>query len=135
WEQYCGYTEDEIPDRSWEKDQHPRHDAVLAKLMDRAFALGNTDFLLELMLAAQWSRGPDVDAVLAVLVSNPNAELRDAAVQAVGGRLRKPKSLPHPPLQADPHQNPQTPVYPAAGLGRRQRPRGRQLPLSDHEEL
>ena len=32
--------EDEDPDRTWEKEQHPRHDAVLARLMDRALRHG-----------------------------------------------------------------------------------------------
>ena len=31
---------------TWMKDQHPRHDAVLAKLIDAAFATGNTDYIV-----------------------------------------------------------------------------------------
>src|SRR5262249_9635488 len=94
-----------------------------------------TDFLLELMLAAQWSRGPDVDAVLAVLVSNPNAELRDAAVQAVGGRPRERKSLPDPLAQAVPHKKPQAQLSPARGLARGKRPEGLNVLLSSIEYL
>lgn len=127
--------EDENPDRSWESDQHPRHDAVLAKLMDKAFALGNADFLLELMPAARWSRGPEVDPVLAVLVSNPNAELRDAAVQAVGWRLRKRKGPVEPLLKSVRHKNAETQFYAAEGLARGKRAEGQSVLLSSIEYL
>jgi ParB family chromosome partitioning protein len=135
YDQYIGDPEDENPDRSWEKDQHPRHDAVLAKLMDKAFALGNTDFLLELMPAARWSRGKDVDSVLAVLVSNPNAELRDAAVEAVGWRFRKRGGPVEPLLKAVRHKNPDTQFYAAEGLARGKRPEGQGVLLSAIEYL
>jgi ParB family chromosome partitioning protein len=134
-DQSIGDPEDENPDRTWEKEQHPRHDAVLARLMDRAFAIGNTDFLLELLPAAQWSRGPDVHAVLAVLVSNPNAELRDAAVQAAGWRLRKRNGLADPLLKALRHKNPETQFYAAEGLARGKRPEGLNVLLSSIEYL
>lgn len=135
YDQYIGDPEDENPDRSWEKEQHPRHDAVLAKLMDKAFALGNTDYLVELMPSARWSRGKDVDAVLAVLVSNPNAELRDAAVQAAGWRFRKRGGPVEPLLKAVRHKNPDTQFYAAEGLARGKRPEGASVLLSAIEYL
>jgi ParB family chromosome partitioning protein len=134
-DQYIGDPEDENPDRSWEKDQHPRHDAVLARLMDKAFALGNTDLLLELMPAARWSRGKDVDPVLAVLVSHPNAELRDAAVEAAGWRFRKRGGPVEPLLKAVRHKNPDTQFHAAEGLARGKRPEGQGVLLSAIEYL
>lgn len=134
-DQYIADEEDENPDRSWEKDQHPRHDAVLAKLMDKAFALGAADSLIELMPAAKWSRGKDVDPILAVLVSNPNAELRDEAVQAAGWRLRKRGGPAEPLLKAVRHKNPPTQFYAAEGLARGKRPEGLNVLLSAIEYL
>ena len=40
YDQRIDDPEDERLDKSWLKKQFPRHDAILAKLMDRAFALG-----------------------------------------------------------------------------------------------
>src|SRR5581483_3474963 len=67
YDQRIDDPEDENPeDRArWTKDQHPRHDAVLAKLAERAFATGNNDYLAgELMPSMQWSLGKDIDPIL-----------------------------------------------------------------------
>ncbi|MDB5307711.1 MAG: putative lyase [Gemmataceae bacterium] len=135
YDQQIADPEDENPDWTWEKDLHPWHDAVLAKVLDRAFTLGNTDLLLELLPAAQWSRGPDVDPVLGVLVSNPNTELRDAAVQAAGWRFRKRKGPVEPLLKAVRHKNPVTQFYAAEGLARGKRGEGLNVLLSSIEYL
>ena len=135
YDQPINDPEDDNPDRTWENDQHLRHDAVLAKLAEKTLALGATDFLLELMPAIRWSRGPDVDPLLAVLVSNPNAELRDAAVQAAGGRFRKRGSPTDPLLKAIRHKNPQTQFFAAEGLARGKRHEGMNVLLSSIEYL
>lgn len=129
------FEDDHPDDRTWEKDQHPRQDAVLAKLMDKAFTLGQTDFLLELLPSARWSRGPDVDPILGVLVSNPNAELRDAAVEAAGWRFRKRKGPVEPLLKAVRHKNPVTQFVAAEGLARGKRGEGLNVLLSGIEYL
>src|SRR5262249_41523301 len=79
--------EDERPDRRWLEKQHPRHDDILARLMDRCFALGETRFLKQLVPAARWARGKQVDPVLALLVAHSDEELRQQAIESLGWRL------------------------------------------------
>src|SRR5262245_31683962 len=52
--------EDEQTNRNWEKEQHPRHDAILARLMERLYAAGDVKLLTDLVEGAKWSRGKDV---------------------------------------------------------------------------
>ena len=128
--------EDENPDRSWMKDQHPRHDAVLAKLAERAFATGNNDYLSgDLMPGIRWALGKDIDPVLATLCTSPNVQLRDAAVEAAGWRFRKRGGPVEPLLKAVKHKNPVTQFLAAEGLARGKRPEGMQVLLSGIEYL
>ncbi|MBA4066455.1 MAG: hypothetical protein C0501_22630 [Isosphaera sp.] len=130
--------QDEQPQfrQSWMKGQHPRHDAVLAKLLDRAFAVGATDYLTATLLpAARWSLGNDVDPVLETLCTSPNAALRDAAVEAAGWRFRRRAAPVEPLLKALRHKNPVTQFLAAEGLARGKRPEGMQVLLSGIEYL
>ena len=77
--------EDEQLDREWEKKQHPRHDAILARLMARCYASGDVRSLTSLMDKARWSRGKDVDPVLADMVNVSDDGLRQATVRASAG--------------------------------------------------
>jgi ParB family chromosome partitioning protein len=137
YDQRIGDPQDEHPqDRAWMKDQQPRHDAVLAKLIERAFAVGNNDYISsELMPLARWSQGKDVDPILATLCTSPNAVLRDAAVEAAGWRFRKRAAPVEPLLKALKHKNPVTQFLAAEGLARGKRPEGMQVLLSGIEYL
>jgi ParB family chromosome partitioning protein len=81
--------EDDQPDHSWEEKQFPRHNAVLVRLMEVCFNLGETRLLSRLIPGARWARGPEVDPVLALMTSHADERLRQAAVEAVGWRVRK----------------------------------------------
>jgi ParB family chromosome partitioning protein len=118
------------------KEQHPRHDAILARIMDRAFADGETDYIVVTLLpAARWSLGKDVDAVFTTLCTSPNAELRDAAITAYGFRFRKRGAPADPLLKAAKHKNPVTQFLAAEGLARGGRAEGMQILLSGIEYL
>lgn len=137
-DQWIGDAEDENPQdrQSWMKDQQPRHDAILARLMDRAFATGETDYIIGTLLApARWSIGKDVDAVFATLCTSPNVDLRDAAIQAYGFRFRKRGASPDPLLKAVKHKNPVTQFFAAEALARGGRAEGMQVLLSGIEYL
>src|SRR5262249_48111088 len=111
FDQRIGDPQDEQPlyRQAWMKDQHPRHDAALAKLVERASAAGANDYLVaELMPNVRWSLGKDVDNVLATLSTSPNAVLRDSAVEAAGWRFRKRAASADPLLKALKHKNPVT---------------------------
>ncbi|MBP3954560.1 HEAT repeat domain-containing protein [Gemmata sp. G18] len=137
-DQYVADREDEHPnDRAgWMKDQHPRHDAILARLLDRAFTSGDPDYIVGTLLEpARWSLGHDVDAIFTTLCTSPNVQLRDAAIQAYGWRVRKRKAPPDPLLKAVKHKNPVTQFFAAEGLARGGRGDGMQVLLSGIEYL
>ncbi len=62
--------EDERPDDRWQEKQFPRHDDVLARLMDRVSAPADATFLARLIPGARWARGKAVDPVLAGLINH-----------------------------------------------------------------
>ncbi|QJW99535.1 HEAT repeat domain-containing protein [Frigoriglobus tundricola] len=137
-DQSIGDPDDERPQdrQTWMKDQHPRHDAILARLIDRAFTIGETDAIVSTLLApARWSLGQEVNTILATLCTSPNAELRDAAVQAYGWRFRKRAAPVEPLLKAVKHKNPLTQFLAAEGLARGGRAEGMQVLLSGIEYL
>ncbi len=90
YDQRIADPEDLTPaDRAWMKPQYPRHDAVLAKLLETAFAVGAVEYIVsDLMKLARWSLGKDVDPILATLCTSPSVLLRDAAIEAAGWRFR-----------------------------------------------
>jgi ParB family chromosome partitioning protein len=110
--------EDENPDRRWEQKQHPRHDAILARLLKRAADLKANKNLLEYLPAARWARGRDVDPALAVLAVQADDAVRHAAVEAIGWRLRKRGGPSEPLIKALKHRDPVTQFLAAEGLGR-----------------
>ena len=110
--------EDENDDRSWEQKQAPRVDAILASLLKRATELKANRLLLPLLAEARWARGREVDPALAVLTVYGDNAIRDAAVQAVGWRLRKRGGPAEPLLKTLMHRSPVTQFLAAEGLGR-----------------
>ena len=123
--------EDERPDdREWERRQFPRHDAVLAALMDKSLALNAVERLNKTLPAARWARGKEVDPVLARLCAHPDERLRRGAVEALGWRLRKRGSPPDALLQALSHRDPTTQFLAAEGLARAGRGEGLSVLLS-----
>jgi ParB family chromosome partitioning protein len=128
-------SEDESPDRKWEEKQHPRRDAVLARLMERCFALGETKLLYGLVPGARWARGPEVGPVLALLAGHPDDRLRQSAVEALGWRLRKRGGSRDALVKALGHKDPQTQFLAAEGLARAGRPEGLTVLLTSVEYL
>ena len=108
----------------WEEKQFPRHDAVLARLMDRLSAPADARHLLRLLPAARWSRGKEVDPVLAGLVNHPDDSVRQRAVEALGWRLRKREGDAEPLRKALQHRDPITQFLAAEGLAKAGRAEG-----------
>lgn len=73
----------------WESRQHPRHDALLARLLDQLWQLGDARGVRELLPAARWARSSGLDAALAPLVGFSDEQARHQAVDAIGWRLRR----------------------------------------------
>ncbi len=88
-DQHIPDREDEQPDRTWETRQHPRHDALLAKLLEVAYKLADQRMLRELIAAARWSRSSAVDSALEPLGFVSDETVREEALEAIGWRARK----------------------------------------------
>jgi ParB family chromosome partitioning protein len=123
--------EERPTDRRWEKEQHPRHDDVLARLMERCVALNEGRLLARLIPAARWARGKDVDPILAGLAAQPDEKQRHLAVEAIGWRLRKRGGPADPLLKALQHRDAQTQFLAAEGLARAGRADGISILLAD----
>lgn len=108
--------EDERPDRTWETRQHPRHDDVLARLMERLVTFGETGLLKDSLDGARWSRSNAVDGVLAIMTTLPDDDLRRETVVAVGWRLRKRDAAPDSLVAALEHRDADTRFLAAEGL-------------------
>lgn len=108
--------DDEQQDRTWESRQHPRRVDVLARLIDRAAALGESAFLNRLIPQARWARGGEVDGPLAALANHPDEQVRRAAVQGIGWRLRKRGGPAEPLRKALAHGDAITQFLAAEGL-------------------
>jgi ParB family chromosome partitioning protein len=117
-------TEDDNPDRRWEQKQFPRHDAILALLMQRAIELKANNALKGFLPGARWARGKEVDPVLAVLTVYAEDSIRQSAVEAMGWRLRKRQGPAEPLIKALKHRDPVTQFLAAEGLGRGGREEG-----------
>jgi ParB family chromosome partitioning protein len=124
YDQSIDDPEEENPDDRWEEKQHPRHDAILARLAERCFALGETRLLKRLLAGLRWARGKEGDAVLALLAAHPDEAIRQQAVEAVGWRLRKRKGPADPLLKLLQHKEPVTQFLAAEGLAKAGRPEG-----------
>jgi len=107
--------EDERPDVS-ASAQHPRRDDVLAKMIDALYRIGAAELLGRLVPAARWARGAAIDPVLAPLTAFTKDDLRNAAVEAAGFRLRKRGGPSAPLTTALGHKEPLTQFVAAEAL-------------------
>jgi ParB family chromosome partitioning protein len=110
--------EDERADRRWEEKQHPRHSDILAKVLRRAVEMKDNRSLSEFLPGARWSRGVEVDPVLATLCVYADDGVRQQAVEAVGWRLWKRRGPAEPLLRALKHRDPVTQFLAAEGLAK-----------------
>jgi ParB family chromosome partitioning protein len=127
--------EDEQLDRRWLEQQHPRHDAILARLLERCLALGDLAMSKRLVPAARWAKGKEVEPVQFTLATHPDDQLRQAVVEALGWRLRKRQGSAEPLLKALHHRDPMTQFLAAEGLARAKRNEGLTVLLTAAEFL
>jgi ParB family chromosome partitioning protein len=135
YDQPIGDPEEEGTDRRWLEKQFPRHDAVLARLLERCFALGDTALLRRLMPGARWAPGKDVEPVLVTLTTHADDALRQTAVEALGWRLRKRQGNADALLRSLRHRDSVTQFLAAEGLARAGRGEGLSVLLAAVEFL
>ena len=100
----------------WETKQFPRHDGILAKMLETGIRLGDNALILRLLPGAQWSRGKEVDEVVASLCASSADAVRDRAIPALGFRLRKRGAPATALVAALTHANPKTQFLAAEAL-------------------
>jgi len=111
-------------DLSWEEKQHPRHGALLAKLMERYLQYSDRKALAALVMPSAWAKTDEVDEILATLSANPDDGLRNNAIEVISWRLRHRNGDVEPLLNALDHKDGKTKLAAAVGLAWAQRDEG-----------
>lgn len=75
-------------DTSWLADQHPRHDAVFATVLQLRADRKAGRALRRLWKGAMWAKGSEVDAPLARMLVHADTSIRQSATSALGWRVR-----------------------------------------------
>src|SRR5262249_26523740 len=128
-------VEDDKPDQGWLEKQHPRHDTVLAQLIDRTFGLGDVKLLPRLVPGARWAKGKEVEPSLAALTTLSDDRLRQSAVEALGWRLRKRKGNAEVLTRVLQHKDNVTQFLAAEGLAKAGRSEGLNVLLASVDFL
>jgi ParB family chromosome partitioning protein len=122
---------DERPDdRRWMEPQHPRRDAILASLLDRCLALGETRLIQRAIVPARWALGSEVDEPLGRASAHPEEWPRREAIEAIAWRLRRRNGPAEPLLKALQHPDPIAQFLAAEGLALGKRAEGISVLLS-----
>ncbi len=117
-DQWFDASDDEHLNRTWMEEQHPRHDEVLARYIERCIDLNLPRQIAEALPAARWSLSDAVDPVLPLLCVHADDSLRNAAVEAIGWRLRKRGGPADPLREALKSRDTTTKFLAAEGLAR-----------------
>jgi ParB family chromosome partitioning protein len=107
---------DPPPDESWRRSQHPRHDALLARLLRWYTDTGALTALQQVRLQATWAKGPEVDRELARMLGHGHAEIRRLGAAALGWRVRFRGVDPAVLLPSLSHRDAQTAFFAAEAL-------------------
>ena len=107
---------DPDPDESKRKGQHPRHDDILARLLDVAYAVGDGNMLDTLLNAAKGSRSSAVDPHLVPLAAFKRADVRLKAIEVMAWRLEHRSGPDAALVAALEHRDPNTQFAAACGL-------------------
>ncbi|MBX2799198.1 MAG: HEAT repeat domain-containing protein [Myxococcales bacterium] len=105
-------------DESWRKGQHPRHDEVLAKVLQLRADRRDSWRLRQLMPGVTWSKGSDVDAPLTRMLHHADDQIRRSAVVALGWRVRHRHASDEALRALLTHKDPATSFLAAEGLAR-----------------
>lgn len=105
-------------DESWLEHQHPRNDAIFARVLQLRADRGHTRPLRGLFPGATWARGGEVDQPLSRMLHHADDTIRREAVVALGWRVRFRGAEPAPLRAVLAHRDPETAFLAAEGLAR-----------------
>ena len=114
--QWLGVDWEHPEDRTWLEGQHPRHDEVLARLLEEGKALGEWRWLRQRVPGACWSESAEVGQALTALADTTDQPLRHQVIEALGWRLRHRDSSAEPLITALGHADPTTQLLAAEAL-------------------
>lgn len=118
-----------------EKEQHPRHPAILAALLEFFTKSGLIAQYTPLLEKAKGARTGEVDPILGTLATNTDEEVRTKALEVIAWRARKRSGPVEPLLKALKHKDQTVQFLAAEGLARAGRNEGLQILLSGLEYL
>ena len=86
--------DDRFEDQTWQQEQHPRHDQLLADILE--YLAENNDFgrLQKLLGAARWSPSHAVDPVLITLSNQADESMATQIIDVIGWRVKKRQMTP-----------------------------------------
>ena len=103
-------------ERAWMKDQHPRHDEILATLLTKVIEAGDLKFAVTLIESARWSQTQAVGDVMDPLVTSDDEGLRHSVVEAIAFRFCHREGSADVLSQLLKHKEPITQFIAAEGL-------------------
>jgi len=103
-------------EREWLKEEHPRHDSVLASLLTKAIDVGELKFAADLIESARWSQSTAMGTVMDALVSTEVTELRHEVVSAIAFRFCYREGHSDSLIKLLTHKDPITQFIAAEGL-------------------
>lgn len=121
---------DELPDASWLNRQHPRHDDVLAKLLEATNRFGSVSQLRQLIAGSRWAKSGAVQAPLEQLAIHTDESVRHVAIEALGFRASKRDGGTDVLESACNHRDPITKFLAAEGLAHAGNDSGMQILLT-----
>jgi ParB family chromosome partitioning protein len=121
-------------DPSWLDGQHPRHDAVLAMVLDLAATRNDQVRLRRLWRSAAWAPTATGEP-LARMLDHADAAIRHPATEAYGWRLRFRDDDPAPLVRLLSHADGETAFLAAEGLARAGRADGLSVLLASIDTL
>ncbi|MDM8515838.1 HEAT repeat domain-containing protein [Desulfobacterales bacterium HSG16] len=98
--------DDEYPnEKKWLEKQHPRHDDILADLMEKCLDLNDKNLLKPLIADARWATSSATDTVLSKLAAFPDDSVRHDAIEAIGWRIKNRSCSIQPLVRALEHRD------------------------------
>ncbi len=111
-------SEEPDADEGWLEGQHPRHDHVLAKVLQLRGELRHVRAVQRMLQEVMWSKSGDVDVPLRRLLRHADDALRRASVRAYGWRVRHRSADGAPLHELLAHRDPLTAFHAAEWLAR-----------------
>ena len=118
YDQAISDPNDELVDKSYLQSERPRHDDVLAKILDFVGQRGNTSQIKSLIPGARWAKDSAVDEPLARVAIVPEDPVRWSVVEAIGFRAEKRNGPTDTLTQSLEHRDPITKFFAAEGLAK-----------------